>query len=260
MSLLLIIGCGRSGTTVLCKSLNEHSKIKIVNGENPLLPWYGKILFQYNLAGNANYYQQNTRINSAQFNQEITSLALRCIWGDENPEDETGDVIYNGVKSFPAEDSFAGLLKGFPSLKAIYVYRNGLDVVNSMCYFPSFTSLPFKEKCKFWAARVLQYNYLRTHSNSYTVRFEDFLSDPANVLSEVQRFLGIDHETSPALFAENNLVHPLQEKTRKDNPLKVLSARRPGYHDWSIEERNAFIDICGEGMKILDYIIPFEKA
>jgi hypothetical protein len=162
-----------------------------------------------------------------------------------------------GAKVFPTEQSSQGLRWLYPGAKFIYIFRNGIDVVQSMSKFGSFSALSFEERCRFWSDRADTYEYLRNRSDVCQIRFEDFLDDNDSALKSIYRYLDLADSLAPSAFASSRLIHPLDSPTAILNPKETIAARGSSFQSWSGDERNVFKDICGDAMKMLGYGIPF---
>lgn len=262
---VLLVGAGRSGTTALCRALDNHSQIAIAPGESPLLQYIGQLAAQYRTGGS--YHRDSSALNETTMRKSLRALALNCVWGDSAEATierlmvgATGiagsqSIQLWGAKAFPDRESATGLEWLFPSVRFVYIFRSGIDAVFSMSKFPGFAHLSFSESCAFWAERVFLYDYLRHDDRAIAVRFEDFLEDPKDVLSRICLHVGLPYEDSVAHFAATHLIHPLDQETALVNPRSALGSREPAQQHWSAEQKQTFRDICSEAMRVLAYSI-----
>jgi hypothetical protein len=162
------------------------------------------------------------------------------------------------VKTFPTAESFAGLRRLFPRLRAVYVMRNGADVVHSRTRFASFRDGSFEDHCRVWADSVQRYTYAQTAPEVFVVRHEHLVADPAALYAALLAFLGLRDHPGPAEYAASTLVHPLDQDTQRGLDARAaLLAREPGHVSWSGEQRSVFRAICGEAMQRAGYAMPF---
>ena len=162
-----------------------------------------------------------------------------------------------GAKAFPAEKAAEGLLWLFPQAKFVYLFRNGLDVVQSMTKFGSFSELEFERRCRFWSDRVFRYDYLRRHERAETVRFEQFVEDDAATFRRLLNHLALPPDAAPARFTSTTLVHPLDQPTAQADPKAELAKRGRAYEAWTDEQRATFKRVCSDAMAHLGYDVPF---
>jgi hypothetical protein len=162
------------------------------------------------------------------------------------------------VKTYPNEREGLGLLRLYPKIRFLYIYRNGCSVVNSMSHFGQMKKREFESNCEIWARHVEKYEYLLGLDEALVVRQEDLLEDPGTLFDQVQTFLGLDQDDRLAEYCRSTLVHPLNDPTKEGiDALEILKARPVPYADWSREQRLVFKSICGPGMHKLGYKVPF---
>ncbi len=266
---LVVVGAGRSGTSVLLQALGQHPLILSMPGEAPFITTTagGAYLLEY--AENTRYYEQSIKVSKEYLFDVLRRLSfevaagrhyglkivLNCIRG--------GDLYllrkrYWCVKTFPGPDTSKGLLKLYGKAKFIYIIRNGCDVVQSMSKFSGFCQQSFEKNCKDWTDSVKKYRYLLDHESSIVIHHERLIEKPAEVFSSIFAFIGIGYHDKPAHFIQSTLVHPLNKPTQKGVDVKgILSKRKLSYEDWSLEQREAFKEICGSAMKEVGYEVHF---
>ena len=163
------------------------------------------------------------------------------------------------VKAFPTEESFKGLMHLYPDLKAIYIYRNGFDQINSSMKHSSFKGKEFTEYCRLYNHFYEKYHYLEKSENAYCLKHEDLIEDPKFHLSEIYEFLDIDYYPGSLKFLQNNLIHPLDNpskiKTEKAN--EIIKNRTPVWSEWTDEQKETFKKTCSKVMLKRGYDIPF---
>jgi hypothetical protein len=268
---LFVVGAGRSGTTVLCEMLDRHSHVLMARGEGPLVHRFGVLAYEYLGGPKASYYRHNTALGEEEFRESVRRLCFSCMWG---PWGRVGlmpscsktrglqavaakPFRLWGVKAFPDERSAAGLIQLFPNAKFIYIFRDGTQVVRSMSKFPSFSSMSFEERCRFWRERVFRYEYLRRHERAVCVRFEELVECPREMCGRLFAHLGLPEQDGVAEYSSTTLIHPLDEPTRADDPKRVFAARPPAHASWGDAEKRTFEKLCGPAMSLLGYDISF---
>ena len=267
---VFVVACGRSGSTALCNGLGAHPQV-LMAGEAPLIHKFGETAHDYACGENPQYAQHVVAIEGGRLRQTLRRLSYTSALGpglglDYHPRRARGKgsvftagrhLRYWGAKAFPGEKAAEGLLWLFPKTKFVYLFRNGLDVVQSMTKFGSFSKLEFERRCRFWSDRVFRYDYLRRHERAVTVRFEAFVEDNAATFERILAHLELPPDAGPARFASTTLVHPLDQPTAKADPKAVLAGRGRAYEAWSDEQKATFARLCSEAMTTLGYDIPF---
>jgi hypothetical protein len=123
--------------------------------------------------------------------------------------------------------------------------------------FRGMSDYSFEEDCKVWADSVKKYRYLFTIEQAIGVRQEELAAQPDSVYRKILAFIGANYEDSPTKFSQTTLIHSLNQKTKSDVDVnKELSSREDPFSSWTREQKDIFIDICGEGMRELGYDLP----
>lgn len=267
---MFVVASPRSGTTALCRALNEHPGVLMAWGGAPSLQWIGGLAHAYQLGPTCYHYQRYTGLLSEHFSKRLRRLAFDCVWADPFRLLRSGENIfphkYMGRRCPPGiwgclaaadEPAARGLGWLFPNVKFVYMVRNGMEVVYSMSRFVSFRDRSFERLCHDWAGYVSRYEYLRAWDKTLCVRFEEFRDDPKATLAKVCCHIGISLEVSTIRFAQSVLVHPLDGPTVYADPRFVLKSRPPVHEQWSDAQREIFRRICGKGMELLGYDLPY---
>ena len=267
---VFVVASPRSGTTALCRALNEHSCVLMAWGGAPALQWIGGLAHAYTIGPTCYHYQRYTGLLPEDLNHRLRRLAFDCVWADpfrllasaaktcpDAPHPKHSRTVVWGSKAAAEEPAALGLEWLFPSLRFVYMIRNGIEVVHSMSKFISFRDRSFERLCKDWASYVARYEYLRHWSLAVCVRFEDFLNDPQAALTMVCSHIGIDTEPNMFKFAQTTLIHPLDGPSISANPKLVLRSRRAVHEEWSLEQKQMFQATCGPAMARLGYDMPF---
>ena len=264
---IIVVGAGRSGTTPLRFALHAHPEILMASGHSPMLPWFGKAAHQYFDGPNRSYYQRYTALPSEEIMERLRSLGFDCVWNEEelftvtrsrqNTPQDHADIQRWGTRAYPDEQSAKGLATLFPGIAFIHIVRNGIEVVQSMAKYKAYRRLDFEKRCRIWSLRAARDNFLASHEKCFSIRFEDLLNRPDEVMAELLSFLQLSRDDSPARFLTQNVVHPLDQPTIKASARTLHSKRPPAYSTWTEKERATFRTVCGKAMDLLNYPIPF---
>jgi len=263
---VFLVGCGRSGTTALGRALGQHPAIRAANSEGALINHIGGVAGHYCCHEVSDYMVNSTALTDDSLREQLIKLIYEVVWGaNYGLRGVLSNYLRNLgkstpsrwlVKAFPDEREYSGLTFLFSKAQFIYIYRNGIDVVNSMTKFGWFSKQPFEDLCKFWATHMERYSYLEDRK-ALVVRFEDFAEQPENVLSRTLDYLGLWQESSVVAYAKSNVIHPLDQPDMEASPKEMLNSRPEAYQGWTHEQKKSFKEICGDMMKKHGYEVPF---
>ena len=265
---ILVVGSGRSGTSVLQRALGQHSTVLSLD-ESPFVPYIGYLMHPFEFRHNKEYHRNYLHTSVDYAYSKFRILCFESAIGEDyglrkmmqNPAGLltlASQTRFWCAKTFPNETESAGLLKLYPQVRFLYIYRNGCAVVNSRSHFGQMKQQSFRAHCETWARHVDKYDYFFNMPEAFTLRQEDLLEKPVELFKRIQDFLQVPYEDAPAKYSQTTLVHPLDESTQQDvDATDVLKSRPPPHAAWSQEQKEIFKDICSEGMNKLGYEIPF---
>lgn len=265
---LLVIGAGRSGTSIMLQALGEHPAVASADRESPFIPYLGYLAHPFELRENKEYHISSLNLPLDYAYAHFRRICFEAVFGKHYGLRNFGSSVARisktlkvqhwCAKTYPNEAECHSLIRLFPTIKLIYIFRNGVDVVHSRSRFRGMSKNSFEENCQNWAYHVAKYDYLKDLPQAIQVRQEDVADDPDAVFTRVQQFIGLPFDEAPAQFAKSTLIHSLDKKTQQDiNVEQVFKKREPAYNSWSGEQQAIFKEICGEGMRKLSYPIPF---
>lgn len=267
--LVLVVGLGRSGTTALHQALGQHPALVDAPKEAPLeraiATCHGKLVmdsdefFEYRERQTMvpwDYVEDTLRrlIFEAAFGMPAGKPFLdRTFDGDPNPQSIFGWVAKVGGLSPAAVLGFQALFEDF---RPVYLHRNGIDTVASRAKFYGFSSKAFADNCRAWSQITKHLADIKKHADVVVVRHENLVSNPEQLYGEIVEFLGLDDDAGPATHSRASMTHPTQ-RPGTDSVGEHFAARAPAYEEWTTEQRQTFIDICGATMAEFGYDIPF---
>ncbi len=213
---IFIVGCPRSGTTVLAATLNAHSKILVTTETH----FFNNISKQPYLKADITRVSLNkffkeeriidfinaNKINEQKFIEKYLSQKT-----GQNKEDKAlifdllmQEALANSSKERVCEKTpqhmlcVNEILETYPKAKILHIVRDGRDTVNSLLKMP-WRPEGLLNNTRYW----LQYTLhgLKAEINLprdrfFTVHFEDFLKKPEETLKFVCDFLDEDFEES----------------------------------------------------------------
>ena len=221
----LIVGAGRSGTSLLAGLLDFHPDLTVAlelysktylmgNG----LDCQGPDLFDQRAKAFVAACQNVANRQPDKWGNKITTEQLFCL-EDHNVLNPTAQI--DVLDAF-----FNNYLK---NVKIIFILRDGRTCINSKVRR---TGKTIEQAAKRWQYSVMCYRFFKTrHSNNVCVRFEDLLADPEKTLTGICDFLdvpyrdamlrGTNNEKLPADY--RNTEFDLSKTAAIDLPEEVLA-------------------------------------
>lgn len=232
LHLLFVLGCPRSGTTMLQQALNRHSRI--------VIPPETKLFFSF--LGHCRKCQNRhiERLNrdlgiqlpkpkvavtslsdARRFYLDMANLYLERV--------KRPSVSYFGEKT-PEHTGFAFTIRRhFPKAKFLLIYRDGRDVALSL------TKVPWMHPSLYANFLVWLYYYHQQKKLSqertldlHTVRYEDLVNDPEKELKRITKFLQLPFERALSEGFGNRDGVPEREYPWKAQSLERITAARVG--------------------------------
>ena len=188
--IVVIGGCGSSGTTLLRRMLDRHPEIECGPESTVLLDRLmpvDELAERFGLsAGEVEGWQRHAR-SQAEFVARFLAARLaqsgKRIWADKTPENV---------------GRFDFVLRHFPNARLVHVIRDGRDVAASLRRQPWMklrdrSGAPALARCgAYWAARVGAGRRLRGNPRYFEIRYEDLVHRPAATLGGLLGFLGLE--------------------------------------------------------------------
>ena len=263
---IFVVGTGRSGTTAMLNALGCHPNVRSAGGHAPFVALVGGFAYA---AAPRHPNWDTVRASSSAIQATLADLAFRTVFGDNYGINwvykelrESGLLALRktrwAARPYPTKDQYLGLCSLFPPLKFVYMIRNGLDVVHSRSRYAAFRASEFEEQCRVWAEHAQRYAYLLDAPNSVTVRQENMRDRPQDVMACVLDFVGLRADGRPAAYLSTTLVHPLDSPTQSGMDVRAeFGSRQEGHEAWTQEQKRVFKSLCGSGMDMLGYDVPF---
>jgi hypothetical protein len=234
-----IVGCPRSGTTLLASLCDRHSKIAVT----PESHFFSRFCKKWVPRGKSLFQSQ-----------ELAQLFAECQYTRDfnlSPGqilDRTGrgeialDKFYCAAldsfaslrgKSFWIEKTPEHLLYAdtifdcYPDARMICIFRDGRDVALSCLKMP-WAIAPIRQYAGLWresAVAMLDCQRKRPE-NFLAVRYERLLSAPQETLSEVMKFVGLEFEPKQLDATLGTGIVPEWERQVKENVFSEIDPRR----------------------------------
>lgn len=227
MKKLFIVGCPRSGTTLLQQALNRHSAV-VIPPETKLFNYF---------FGRSRRCQ---RIHLKRLNEDLgidLSVPARKIRTVDEARkfyeqmaaayvDRLGrtEVAYLGDKTPEQTGHLAHIDRLFPDAKYIFMVRDGRDVALSLTRVPWINCdvyTGFLIWLHFW--RIFKQTQATGSFDIHYLRYEDLVSDPEDELIQVLTFLGLPHEPAVWTGSGNKEGIPKREYEWKAGALEKIT-------------------------------------
>lgn len=196
LPLVLVLGPPRSGTTLLHRTLLNHSRIAGFSEETSIIS--PKSIYDFNRFAHfvdEDAYRtalDNTR-SLAGFFAALHKYALPA-----------GDLAYYAEKTPQHAKRLDYILSRFPNVRIVFAVRDGRD---TYCSGKAAGNIPQARTIRSHAAyfmacvRPAMTESARRQDQICVVRYEDFTIDPSGQLDRIMGFLGVDAEPEAQLSA-----------------------------------------------------------
>jgi hypothetical protein len=232
MKPFFVVGCPRSGTTMLQQALNRHSQV--------VIPPETKYFFSF--LGHSHRRQlrhverleADLRITLPRPAARVSSAAEGRAFYEEMARRYVERLGRDGVTCFgektPEHTGHLPLIRRlFPEAKFVAIYRDGRDVAASLSRMPWMTSDVYVNFIVWlYYNRVLRGASERGWPNLYWVRYEDIVADPERELGKVLNFLELPYEPAVAEGCGNREGVPEREYGWKKRALGQITDNRVG--------------------------------
>jgi hypothetical protein len=270
---LFVVGCGRSGTTLLRAMLDSHSELAIPGESHFLMP----------MAEDCRRYEQNGELSVDLFVTDLLA-SERFLYWDLSEEDVRAALAAREPRDFPgavrAVYAFYAARNGkprygdktpnhvlaiplfasvFPEARFLHLIRDGRDVALSLVDVPHWGPNDVATAALRWkqfveagrlAAGALDPSRYRE------VRYEELLEEPEETLRDVCGFVGLDFEAG--MLDYHKRVDALLQTVSSPEIHQRLSLRpTKGLRDWrtqmTADDQGAFERVAGDLLAELGY-------
>jgi len=257
LPLLLISGVGRSGTTVLRKSIGAHRGIQSLDREC-------NIIHDLSMLARNNLEDEHRRLNLAVSVDEYWSLFRQMIlhlhWPIDkiDPNDSPAAIsTYSQITPAGAK----GIQNIFPRHVICFIIRNGIEVVSSHMLHEAFRNKDFSDICRTWAHHTNMLNYARNHGRFFLFRHEWFHDRETARQGLEQAFasIGLPPDEDCIDVAMRKTIHPTKFPGESAEMARDRTMRKERWRLWTDEQRDTFATVCGAAMERLEYPIPWKS-
>jgi hypothetical protein len=187
-SYIFVVGCPRSGTTLLQRILAVHPRLCSYNGETNLFSY--RELFRRNYFGFARVQLQSLHADSADivdFFDRSVSLFKRQELGIDNAR-----IFVEKTPQHILKIKF--LLRHFPNSRFIHILRDGRDAYVSSKEHPGISqNISPVVFARYWKRCLDKWASVDDHKSLFQVKYEDLAANPERSLAALLSSLGLEY-------------------------------------------------------------------
>jgi len=181
----LIIGAGRSGSSLMAGILDFHPEIEV-----------GMEFFSIDCLMGRKFRTRNTKKLAHERTDAFLFACARVaqrkskkIWGNKMTTEQLYGLEHHNKINTESVNVFDLFFKKMGNLKIIHILRDGRANVYSKM---KRAELPLKQACDRWKYAVSVYKYLQNNcEHCFFLRYEDLIRDPSGQLHQLCKFIGI---------------------------------------------------------------------
>ncbi len=232
MKKFFIVGCPRSGTTMVQQALNRHSQI--------VIPPETKFFFSFFGHPRKRQGRHVERLNAdlgielPRPTKQVASVPEGRAYYEDMARQYVGrwahkDVAFFGEKTPEHTGLLPSIRRLYPDAKILVLCRDGRDVASSLSRMP-WTSPNLYVNFLIWLYynAIIQKERLDGSPNMYFAQYEDIVANPQEEFKAILRFLGAGYESTVANGHGNREGVPLREMAWKSRALQPINSQRIG--------------------------------
>lgn len=251
---------GRSGSTILRRSIGLHRDVYYNGAENNLIQDIAGV-------GHLNCTRKSRvdsmRVDQDKYDDSFRRLICDLTWPDT--ELRSRSVHFAAIN--PSSDQLDFLCQIFPNAKFVCLVRNGLEVVCSRMKHQSFAGNEFESQCRTWNRCAEMIDWGEANPDRFFLFRHEWTYDSGLVeskLDELFDWTGVSSD--PAVVANiRNVIDCMpttqtpKEFSQMDDAEKQIYFREKANRcrDWSDDQRREFKKLCQPLMDRLGYAVPF---
>jgi hypothetical protein len=266
MKPFFIVGCPRSGTTMLQQALNRHSQVVIPPETKYFFSFLGHSRRQQ--LRHIERLETDLGIDLPRPPDAVRSAAEGRAFYQELASRYVEHLGRDGVSCFgektPEHTGHLPRIRQlFPEAKIIAIYRDGRDVTASLSRMPWMSSDVYVNFMVWlYYNRVLLTAREQGRPNMHFVRYEDIAADPAAELGKVLDFLELPYESAVAEGCGNREGIPQREYAWKARALNPITTDRVGSfrHELTEAQVGVLERLGKHTLRALDYELTTDGA
>ncbi len=272
-----IFGCGRSGTSLLSRMLNQHPNLAVpyeshlFNTFYPLLHYYGDLSVTRNrerLIRDILSIEVMRDWDPGLTFQEISKLvkknnfhgifdAIMIAWASKNNKIRWGEKTPSHI------DYWEKIVDYWPAVKIVHIVRDGRDVALSLMN-ARFGPKTVYASARYWKryldkVEILKRNY--PEDQIYSIKYEELIDNASEVLKGVCGFLGEEYSPLMLEFYTNDAPYRTDNENRKNLMKPVLKDNK---NKWATKmsenEIRFFENAAGNYLELYGYKRALKEA
>lgn len=255
LPMLLVSGVGRSGTTVLRKSIGAHRSIQTLDRESNIIHDLSK-LARNNLEDE--HRLQNLVVSVDEYWSLFRQLILHLHWPLDKIDPSNAPAAISTYSQITPAGA-KGIQKIFPKHMICFIVRDGIEVVSSHMSHKAFRENDFSETCRIWAHHTNMLDYARNHGKFFLFRHEWFhdRETARQGLEQVFASIGLPADDECLTVAMRKTIHPTKFPGESAEMARDRTLRKERWRLWTDEQREVFATVCRAAMERLEYPIPW---
>jgi hypothetical protein len=232
MEKFFIVGCPRSGTTMVQQALNRHSQIVVPPETKFFFSFFGhpknqqrRHIDRINADLNIRLPPPSRQVASSSEGQAFyEEMARQYINRHTNKT-----VAFFGEKTPEHTGLLPSIRRLYPDAKILVLYRDGRDVASSLTRMPWMSpNLYVNFIVWLYYNSIIQEERRSQRPNTYFAKYEDIVGDPKRAFQGILRFVGADYEPAVATGHGNREGVPQREMAWKSRALRPITDQRIG--------------------------------
>jgi len=265
ISPFLIVGCPRSGSTLLASMLNRHPEISVVRNTDVMwLPLRRVVRHGHRAMVDAYIRSQREpdllldrerllgHFGSKKCDPGHLLRALMEAQGELQGATVVGESTPDHLHHVP------DILEAMPDARVLCIERDGRDVALSLVRAES-THDWLRIHCHRWLAAIAdQCSFAELYPDRFRiVRFDELVGSPARTMADIGKFLGVDWSGMAARTSIRTALIPEPEAAWKTQALSEPDASRAEAwrHDATPRQVEVMQGILGDELQRFDYAI-----
>lgn len=265
-----IFGCGRSGTSLLSRMLNQNSRLAVpyeshlFNTFLPILKYYGNLEEKKNrdnlisdilLTDVMNDWEPKLSVNEIskkirQNNFGGIFEAILISWTEKNNKKRWGEKTPHHI------DYWNEITKIWPEAKVIHIYRDGRDVALSL-KSARFGPKTIYANAKYWSNYLGRVGKLKKQINPQNLlelSYENLLENTESELQRICEFLNEDYEISMLEFYKNKNDYKTDQQNQSNLKKPIIKSNSNKWRKkMNAKEIRVFESIAGDYLKEYGY-------
>ena len=251
---------GRSGSTILRRSIGLHPDVYYNGAENNLIQDVAGV---GHLNCNRKSRIDSMRVPPQTYDESFRRLICDLTWPDQ--ELQSRKIHFAAIN--PGANELDYLCQLFPNAKFVCLVRNGLEVVCSRMKHQSFAGNAFESQCRTWKRCAEMIDWGERNQDRFLLFRHEWTYDSELIETKLDglfQWAGVP--SSPAVVANICNVLDCMPTTQAPKELSEMddlekqtyfAQKADRCHDWSPAQRQQFNEICKPLMDRLGYAIPF---